>query len=50
MGSRLAQRLKISRAASNEKLGLGNIDVARAAGWVPESMEPLWRMLQLPKA
>ncbi|WP_019988364.1 GDP-mannose 4,6-dehydratase [Rudanella lutea] len=36
---------KIARG-SNEKLVLGNIDIARDWGWAPEYVEAMWRMLQ----
>ncbi len=32
---------------SQEKLYLGNIDVARDWGWAPEYVDAMWRMLQL---
>jgi len=31
---------------SDEKLGLGNIDIQRDWGWAPEYVEAMWRMLQ----
>jgi GDPmannose 4,6-dehydratase len=35
-------------AGSDEKLHLGNIDVARDWGWAPEYVAAMWQMLQLP--
>ena len=35
---------------SNEKLILGNIDIARDWGWAPEYVDAMWRILQQEKA
>jgi GDPmannose 4,6-dehydratase len=52
-GSRFVTR-KIVQAAcriatgSNERLRLGNINIARDWGWAPEYVDAMWRMLQQP--
>jgi GDPmannose 4,6-dehydratase len=35
---------------SNEKLSLGNIEIARDWGWAPEYVEAMWMMLQMDTA
>ncbi|CCH02961.1 GDPmannose 4,6-dehydratase [Fibrella aestuarina BUZ 2] len=35
---------------SNEKLTLGNVDIARDWGWAPDYVEAMWRMLQQEQA
>lgn len=35
-------------SGSNEKLSLGNINIARDWGWAPEFVETMWLMLQQP--
>lgn len=53
-GSRFVTRKIVSAACriaggSQERLRLGNIDIARDWGWAPEYVEAMWRMLQQPQ-
>jgi GDPmannose 4,6-dehydratase len=41
----VAAACRIARG-SNEKLGLGNLDIERDWGWAPEYVEAMWLMLQ----
>lgn len=53
-GSRFVTRKIVTAACriadgSQERLRLGNIDIARDWGWAPEYVEAMWRMLQQPQ-
>lgn len=53
-GSRFVTRKIVNAACriadgSQDRLRLGNIDIARDWGWAPEYVDAMWRMLQQPK-
>ena len=53
-GSRFVTRKIVSAACriadgSQDRLRLGNIDIARDWGWAPEYVDAMWRMLQQPQ-
>ena len=47
---KIVRAVKRISQGSNEKLKLGNLDIARDWGWAPEYVDAMWRMLQQDQA
>ena len=47
---KIVRAVKRISQGSNEKLKLGNLDIARDWGWAPEYVDAMWRILQQDQA